>query len=70
MRGSGPRMTPRRHCARALICPSCLALSKNFSLLHLVETAIEPIRPASIRGAYRGRHGRWERDAVDAMAAC
>jgi hypothetical protein len=26
-------------------------------------------RPASIRGAYRDRHGRWVRDAVDAMAA-
>ena len=26
-------------------------------------------RPAPTRGALRGRHGRWERDAVDAASA-
>ena len=28
-----------------------------------------PRRPAPTRGALRGRHGRWERDAVDAAGA-
>ena len=27
-----------------------------------------PGRPVPTRGALRGRHGRWERDAVDALA--
>jgi hypothetical protein len=31
-----------------------------------VETAIEPNRPAPTKGAFRDRHGRRERDAVDA----
>jgi len=31
-----------------------------------VEAALLIRHPASIRGALRGRHGRWVRDAVDA----
>jgi hypothetical protein len=31
----------------------------------LVETAIHQANPVPIRGAFRDRHGRWVRDAVD-----
>src|SRR5712664_3835072 len=60
-----------------LICPSgsllirvSSPLCKNILLRHLVETdlLIPPARPT--RGAYRDRHGRWARDAVDAAAFC
>jgi hypothetical protein len=60
-----------------LICPSgglltplSSPLCKNILLRHLVETdlLIPPSRPT--RGAYRDRHGRWARDAVDAAAFC
>jgi len=33
------------------------------------NTFSDSARPASIRGAYRDRHGRWVRDAMDALAA-
>jgi hypothetical protein len=40
---------------------------KNISLRRLVETALL-IPPSRLtRGAYRDRHGRWVRDAVDVM---
>jgi hypothetical protein len=58
-----------------LICPSgCMAIyvsspfSKNISFRGLVETALSIRHPALTRGAFRDRHGRWVRDAVDAMA--
>ena len=45
-------------------------LCKNILLRHLVETdlLIPPSRPT--RGAYRDRHGRRARDAMDAAAFC
>src|ERR1700733_13532875 len=59
-----------------LICPSgCFAISlsiavrRNISFRGEVETVLSISHPASTRGAYRDRHGRWVRDAVDAMAA-
>ena len=60
-----------------LICPTgglltgvSSPLCKNILLRHLVETdlLIPPSRPT--RGAYRDRHGRRARDAVDAAAFC
>jgi len=57
-----------------VICPTgCLCdfvsspVSKNILFLALVETAIQLAHPVPIRGAFRDRHGRWARDAVDAM---
>jgi hypothetical protein len=59
-----------------LICPSgCFAISlsiavrKNISFRGKVEAVLSMSHPASTRGAYRDRHGRWVRDAVDVMAA-
>jgi hypothetical protein len=59
-----------------LICPSgcfpislSIAVRKNISFRGSVETAFSMSHPASTRGAYRDRHGRWVRDAVDVMAA-
>src|SRR5579863_767394 len=61
----------------ALICPSgnlakslSSPIAKNNSLRGSVEAAllIPPSRARS-RGAYRDRHGRWARDAVDAFGA-
>jgi hypothetical protein len=40
-------------------------LSKNILLFGLVETAIHQANPVPIRGAFRDRHGRWVRDAMD-----
>jgi hypothetical protein len=42
-------------------------VSKNILLRALVETAIQLAHPVPIRGAFRDRHGRWARDAVDVM---
>jgi hypothetical protein len=62
--------------AGQLICPTgwigdllSSPFCENFLLRRLVETAllIPPSRPE--RGAYRDRHGRWVRDAVDAAAS-
>ena len=59
-----------------LICPTgnfpnslSSPVRKNISLRRLVETVLLIGRPALTRGALRGRHGRWERDAVDAAAS-
>jgi hypothetical protein len=59
-----------------LICPSgCVAIyvsspiSKNISFRRLVETALSIRHPALTRGAFRDRHGRWVRDAVDVGGA-
>jgi hypothetical protein len=59
-----------------LICPtgtSAISLSspccKNILLRRLVETPLDSRRPALTRGAYRDRHGRWVRDAVDAAVS-
>ena len=59
-----------------LICPTgslrgfvSSPVSKNISLRRWVETAIHQANPVPIRGAFRDRHGRWARDAVDATAS-
>jgi len=46
------------------------SFSKKFSAFavgQIISTSSP--HPASIGGAYRDRHGRWVRDAVDAAAA-
>jgi len=51
-----------------LICPVQSHLQKHFlSSLTQIKIISAPSRPAW--GAYRDRHGRWARDAVDAKAA-
>src|SRR6267378_6723178 len=54
----------------SLLTPVSSPLCKNILLRHLVETdlLIPPSRPT--RGAYRDRHGRRARDAMDAAAFC
>jgi hypothetical protein len=50
--------------------PGWLALfEKYFSSRFARNTFTDSRRPASNRGAYRDRHERWVRDAVDAVAA-
>jgi hypothetical protein len=59
------------------LCPTgksvtCVSspIRKNISLRDLVEAALELTPSRSLeRGAARDRHGRWERDAVDATGA-
>src|ERR1700758_832007 len=62
---------------KALICPtgksvrapkiSCLALDeKYFAFSEAQISCMNLPCPASIRGAYRDRHGRGKRDAMDA----
>src|SRR5258706_1376026 len=62
---------------RAVICPTgslvervSSPISKNIFVPAHPKSLLElrPSRPA--RGAYRDRHGRWARDAVDAAAFC
>jgi hypothetical protein len=48
--------------ARRAIVPQAGGIARN------PKSAASFACPASIRGAYRDRHGRWERDAVDALA--
>jgi hypothetical protein len=43
-------------------------ITKNILLRGWVETAIHQANPVPIRGAFRDRHGRWVRDAMDVMA--
>jgi hypothetical protein len=58
-----------------LICPTgwfasllSSAVRKNISLRRLVEAALLILPSRLTRGAYRDRHGRWVRDAMDAGA--
>jgi hypothetical protein len=45
-------------------------LSKKYSgSLPTQITSLSAAIPCPLRGAYRDRHGRWARDAVDAAAA-
>jgi len=49
--------------------PDCPALpQKYFASPFARNTFSDSSRPASLRGAYRDRHERWVRDAVDALA--
>src|SRR5258707_4454717 len=54
----------------SLLTPLSSPLCKNILLRHLVATdlLIPPSRPT--RAAYRDRHGRRARDAMDAAASC
>src|ERR1041384_3755885 len=45
---------------------SCQALREKYPSSIFPKIMIVSPRPASTRGAYRDRHGRWKRDAVDA----
>jgi hypothetical protein len=40
-------------------------IAKNIPLLALLKSNVKIRHPASTRGALRGRHGRWMRDAMD-----
>src|SRR6202035_5891961 len=42
---------------------------KNILVFFLPKSLLHPPHPASTRGAFRDRHGRWVRDAVDADSA-
>jgi hypothetical protein len=70
-RGHGCRYRPRGGRA-ASDCPSgCGSLARR-AILRFTETPnqwLNSSRPASMRGAFRDRHGRWVRDAMDAAAA-
>jgi hypothetical protein len=51
-----------------LICPSCQSAAGIFGCDVGQITGIFPPVSRLKRGALRGRHERWERDAVDAAA--
>ena len=62
--------------AAQVICPTgCLANvvssphAKNIPLRRRPKSNLQLRYPAPIRGAARDRHGRWERDAMDAAAS-
>jgi hypothetical protein len=64
-------------CARSRISStgsSCFYLSsprrKNIFLPIPPKSSLSPAPSRPERGAYRDRHGRWVRDAVDAAASC
>jgi hypothetical protein len=42
---------------------------ENISLFQKIKSDVWSAHPAATRGAYRDRHGRRQRDAVDAKAA-
>src|SRR6266702_8765708 len=49
-----------------IICPSCQHVARRWHcLVGQIKTMLSPV-PHSLRGAARDRHGRWERDAMDA----
>jgi hypothetical protein len=43
-------------------------LKKTFCFSEYPNQLYTSCRPAPLRGAFRDRHGRWRRDAVDADA--
>ena len=45
------------------------ALGKNIPLRDYPKSPLQLRHPAPTRGAYRDRHGRWVRDAMDAAAS-
>jgi len=49
-----------------LICPSCQRVAGAFACDVGQITGISSRVPGPIRGAFRDRHERWMRDAVDA----
>jgi len=57
------RMRAMRKLPVVLICRMSLVLPKTPNQQH------RSARPVPLRGAFRDRHGRWVRDAMDALAA-
>jgi hypothetical protein len=73
--GATSQMDHPRARMAGLICPTgwfasllSSAVRKNISLRRLVEAALLILPSRLRRGAYRDRHGRWVRDAMDAGA--
>jgi hypothetical protein len=57
-----------RFSLRRLICPSCQsAAARDVARLRKSDASSAPSRPVS-QGAYRDRHERWTRDAMDAVS--
>ncbi len=56
---------PTGCCAKNLSSPFC----KNISVFVRPKSDLKFCHPAPARGAARDRHGRWERDAMDAAAS-
>ncbi len=52
-----------------LICAVQARFQKHFSFLSTQITGLSRAIPCPLRGAFRDRHGRWVRDAVDAAAS-
>jgi hypothetical protein len=70
------RCSPFAHFLRRVICPTgCVReflsspLAKNKSLHETPKSILQLSPSRSTRGALRGRHERWVRDAVDAAAS-
>src|SRR5438477_6502619 len=57
------RMSAMRNLPVVLICRMATALPNTPNQLHVSACSVPT------RGAYRDRHGRWVRDAMDATAA-
>ena len=63
------RHLPDGQISSSVRCPLCPALARK--IFRLTRRANQPYnsrRLVPTRGALRGRHGRWARDAVDADA--
>ena len=60
----------RRFCPSgksAISCPALLQKDFCFQLTQIISLSVAV--PCPMRGAFRDRHGRWARDAVDAVAS-
>jgi hypothetical protein len=53
----------------AVLLRSAYPLIYNFALVPTGKSPLEAARLAPTRGAYRDRHGRWTRDAMDGGCA-
>jgi hypothetical protein len=54
---------------RELICPSCQLVADIFACDVGQITGTSSRIPRFLRGAFRDRHGRWAREAMDASGA-
>jgi hypothetical protein len=52
-----------------LICLVQSRSKKHFALFRNQIICVLPVIPRPMRGAFRDRHGRWVRDAMDVMAS-
>jgi hypothetical protein len=74
MHGSGTQAPDQTACptGKSLViansCPALAAKINRFCFSEIGGTS--PAVPPRLRGAYRDRHERWVRDAVDAMMSC